>query len=354
MPKNIIVIGASTGGIEALRTLVAGLPRDLAASVFVVIHIAAESPGVLADILDRASPLSAVAVKSRMRLEPARIYVAAPDRHLIIEPGFVQATQGPKENRFRPAIDPLFRSAAQVYGPRAIGVILTGGLDDGTAGLWTIKQLGGTAIVQDPADAFMDSMPRNALQYVRVDYCVPLSQMASLLVRLVNEQDDAREAIMVPDEVKIEVDIAKEDRALHAGVLTLGEPSNYTCPECHGVLLQLKEGGRIRFRCHTGHAYAAESLLAEISTAIEDSLWNAVRTIEESGMLLRHLAQHLIDVQQHDLANSFISRAAETDHRINIVRKAMKEQSPPGEPSRDAENRAETPGGPAAAAKRLT
>ncbi|MDQ3744203.1 MAG: chemotaxis protein CheB, partial [Acidobacteriota bacterium] len=278
--KDIIVVGTSAGGIEALKTIAGGLPRDFPASVFVVLHTSPESPGILADILARAGALPASNAVDGERIQPGRIYVAPPDRHLIIEPNRVRLTRGPKENRFRPAVDPLFRSAAQVYGPRVVGVVLTGYLDDGTAGLWAVKRLGGTAVVQDPSDALVDSMPLSALHPVNVDYCVPLAEVAPLLVRLSGEaaEEGARE---VPEETKIEVNIAKAANALNAGVLKLGEPSLYACPECHGVLLQLKEENRIRFRCHTGHAYSPESLIAEIDEAIEDSLWSALRSVEE-------------------------------------------------------------------------
>src|SRR5687767_8151066 len=184
MSNRIVVIGTSAGGIDALRTIAAALPADFPAPIAVVMHSAPDSPGVLHEIIDRAGPLSALRARNGQRLEAGRIYVAPPDRHLLIEPGRVRVTRGPKENRFRPAIDPLFRSAAQVYGPAAIGVILTGNLDDGTAGLWAMKKLGGTAVVQDPSDALFPSMPTSALTHVPVDHCVPLSEMVPLLARL--------------------------------------------------------------------------------------------------------------------------------------------------------------------------
>jgi two-component system chemotaxis response regulator CheB len=182
--KRLVVIGASAGGIEALRVIAAGLPRDFPAAICVVVHTGADSPAMLDSILSRHGTLPAVSAKSMMRLEEGRIYVAPPDHHLLVEPGTLRVTKGPKENRFRPAIDPLFGSAAQAYGPAAVGVVLTGNLDDGTAGLGAIKRLGGIAIVQDPADAMYPSMPRNAAKYVDVDYSVALSDIAPLLVRV--------------------------------------------------------------------------------------------------------------------------------------------------------------------------
>lgn len=261
--RDIIVVGASAGGVEALSEIVAGLSADFPASVFVVLHSSAESPSVLAGILDRAGPLPARYAEDRERIEPGRVYVAPADQHLVIEPTRVRLTRGPKENRFRPAVDPLFRSAAQVYGPRVVGVVLTGGLDDGTSGLLAVKKLGGTAVVQDPRGAFVSSMPRSALEHVEVDYCLPLREIAPRLVRLVNSQADEGEGVReVPEKLEIEVKIAKEDKATEAGVLRLGDPSLYACPDCHGVLLRVDDAALQRFRCHTGHAYTLEALLS--------------------------------------------------------------------------------------------
>jgi two-component system chemotaxis response regulator CheB len=324
--KDIVVVGASVGGLEALRTIAGELPKDFPASVFVVLHTAPEAPGVLADILDRAGPLPTAYAVEGDRILPGRIYVAPPDRHLVIEPNRVRLTRGPKENRFRPAVDPLFRSAAQVYGPRVIGVILTGYLDDGTAGLWAVKQLGGTTVVQDPHDALAPSMPASALNQVRVDHCLPVAEIAPLLARLTAAPLEEEGEYEVPEELDIEVKIAKENTALDVGVLKLGEPSNYACPECHGVLLQLKEEKRIRFRCHTGHAYSVDSLLAEITEGVEDSLWNAIRSVEESVLLLRHMAEHLGGGENGHPTAEFLARAQQAQRRADLVRQAAMTQ----------------------------
>jgi two-component system chemotaxis response regulator CheB len=290
MPNTrVVVLGTSAGGLDVLRTIVAGLPADFPAPVAIVMHTAPQSPGVIADILARAGQLPARTVSNAERLNAGTIYVAAPDYHLVIEPGRIRATKGPKENRFRPAIDPLFRTAAQVYGPGAVGVILTGGLDDGTAGLWTIKQLGGVAVVQDPAEALYPSMPQSALRHVRVDHCVPVADMAPLLVRLVSQLPEQGECV-VPDEINTEIDIAKEGHPVDAGLEHVAEPSRYACPECHGVLLRLKGDGPMRFRCHTGHAYSVESLLAEVDEKVDEALWNAIRTLEEAALLWGQMA----------------------------------------------------------------
>jgi two-component system, chemotaxis family, protein-glutamate methylesterase/glutaminase len=320
--RDIVVVGTSAGGVEALRALVAGLPKDFPGSVFVVMHTAPDSPGVLAHILDRSGPLPASNAENRARIQPGRVYVAPPDRHLLLEPGAMRLTHGPKENRFRPAVDPLFRSAAQVYGPRVVGVILTGGLDDGTSGLWAVKQLGGLAVVQDPDEAFMPSMPLSALGQVEVDYTLPVAEMAPLLARLAATSVAEQGGYEVPEELNIEVSIAKEDRALDIGIGKLGEPSIFACPECHGTLLQLKENGRTRFRCHTGHAFSADSLLAEITENVEASLWNSIRAIDESVMLMRHMAEH---IREGDAAaaDQFLARAREAERRSGMVRRAV-------------------------------
>ena len=332
MPKDIIVVGASAGGIEALRVLIAALPADLSASLFIVVHTSPDAPGMLADIFNRFGKLPATYATDDERIEKGRVYVAPPDRHLLIEPNRVRVTRGPKENRFRPAVDPLFRSAAQTYGPRVVGVILTGYMDDGTAGLWTVKQLGGTAVVQDPTDALVPFMPQNAVTHVKVDYCLPLAEIAPLLVQLTTEA--AEGDYQVPKEVEIEVNIAKEQKAIDAGVLQLGEPSNYACPECHGVLLQMKEGTLFRFRCHTGHAYSIESLLADITEKMDDALWNSIRSFEEGELFMRHMAEHLAHGENGPSAESLLIRADDAQRRANLMRQAATNGAEAQTPSR--------------------
>jgi two-component system chemotaxis response regulator CheB len=192
MHDRLVVIGTSAGGIEALRAIAAALPADFPAAIAIVMHLSPQSPGILDDILNRAGPLRADVARGGERLQPGHIYVAPADAHLLVEPGRLRLTRGPKENRFRPAIDPLFRTAAQVYGPAAVGVILTGNLDDGTAGLWAIKKLGGTTVVQDPADAMFPAMPESAVRHVEIDHVVPLAAIAPLLVRLTTSRSPAK------------------------------------------------------------------------------------------------------------------------------------------------------------------
>jgi two-component system, chemotaxis family, protein-glutamate methylesterase/glutaminase len=290
--KHLVVIGASAGGIEALKTLARELPPDFNAPICVVVHVAPQSPGVLHQILSRAGHLTALSPDSSERLRPGTIYVAPPDRHMLIEPGRIRLARGPRENRFRPAIDPLFRSAAQSYGPAAIGVILTGNLDDGTAGLSAVKQLGGVSIVQDPNEAMFPSMPCNALANVRVDHVVPLAAIPALLVELTSVAPPDR-VTEVPTLMDVENRIANDENPIDAGLESLAYPSPFACPECHGVLLQLKDAMPPRFRCHTGHAYSIESLLAAVNEGIEEALWNSIRALEEGALLVQRIYDHL-------------------------------------------------------------
>ena len=319
--RNIIVVGASAGGFEALKTLVKNLPKDLQASIFVVWHIAPDVTGVLPHVLNRAETLPASNAFDGEAIEPGRIYVAPPDHHLLVEKGRVRVTKGPKENRFRPAVDPLFRSAAYAYNNRVIGVILSGALDDGTSGLWTVKHRGGVAVVQDPMDAEFPSMPRNAMREVRVDFRVPASELGGLLGRLAQEKVKTSEVIMENDKLtEIEIGIAAEDNAFDAGIMKLGELSPFTCPDCHGVLLTLKDGKRSRFRCHTGHAFSADSLLATVTENVEQSLWSALRAIEESIMLLNHMGEHFANANQIEMSALYYKKAHEAEQRAQIVR----------------------------------
>ncbi len=323
MPGHaIIVIGASMGGLEALRSLVAGLPRDLPAALFVVWHIARESPAVLPDILDRGGPLPATHPRDGEEIQPGRIYVAPPDRHLVLEQGLVRLSRGPKENRFRPAIDPLFRSASRAYGPRVIGVVLSGALDDGTAGMETIKARGGIAIVQDPLEAVNPAMPRSVLAHVEVDHVVPAAAIGPLLAEIAPRTAETG-GKPVAEDTEIETRIALEDNALGVGVMKLGDLSPYTCPECHGALLQLATGGIVRFRCHTGHAYTASSLLAEVAGSIEETLWSAVRVIEERVMLLRHVADHVRTNGGNAEADELLGQVREAEQQVALVRLAV-------------------------------
>jgi two-component system chemotaxis response regulator CheB len=334
--RDIIVIGGSAGSLGVLKKLVGELPAHFPAAIFVVWHMASDSPGTLADVLDRNSKLPAKNAVNDEKIVNGHIYVAPPDHHLLIHDSRVRLSRGPKENRFRPAVDPLFRSAARWSGSRAVGVVLSGGLDDGTSGLWAIKEAGGATIVQDPYDAEAPSMPSNALARVAVDHCVPAIELADLLVRLVNEQaQDVVEAEMEENKrTEIESDIAEGDGTSQKDFLELGEPSLFACPECHGVLLKITEGNNIRFRCHTGHGYSSGTLLAEITEAVEESLWNAARALDESFMLLDHFSEHLKD-KDRELSKLYEEKARRLEQRSLKVRELAIENGQIAETNRE-------------------
>ena len=316
--------------MEALRELASQLPSGLPAALFAVWHMAPDGESVLPRVIARAGPLPAAHPRDREPIARGRIYVAPPDHHMLLENGHVRIVRGPRENRFRPAVDPLFRSAAYVYGPRVIGVVLTGALDDGTSGLWTIKLRGGTAIVQDPEEALHPSMPRNALDNVAVDHTAPLAGIAALIARLVRE--DAPPDPEVPMESKrkleAEIRIAQEADEPEHEAFDGGELSPFTCPECHGVLARMREGSILRFRCHTGHAFSAESLLASLHEQVEARVWDAVRAVDETTMLLEHIGRHLEKAGDRDAARRCFDKAREARERSRPLREVAQDEAP--------------------------
>src|SRR5262245_54921304 len=271
--RDIILIGASAGGVQTLAELVRHLPRDLPATVFVVIHLAPFGSSSMPAILSRSGRMPALHPRDGDPISPGRIYVAPPDHHLVIKPERVRISRGPSENGHRPAVDVLFRTGAQVYGPRVVAVVLTGNLDDGTAGLAVVKRHRGTAVVQDPKEADYPGMPQSAIASVNVDHVLPLAEIAPLLVDLVDQplphhvEPPVKENDMGIKE-KLEQGEDPEGR---------GVPSALTCPECGGSLFERDESGLVHFRCRTGHAYSPESLLAKQTEMLEASLWAAVR-----------------------------------------------------------------------------
>jgi two-component system, chemotaxis family, protein-glutamate methylesterase/glutaminase len=320
--RDIVVIGASAGGVETLSNLVAQLPENFPAAVFIVMHIPAEYPSQLPQILSRKSKLPIVHPSNGEAIQKGYIYVAPTDHHLLIEREQVRISRGPRENNFRPSIDVLFRSAAWCCGARVTGVILTGVLDDGAAGLFAVKSRGGKAVVQNPNDALYPDMPRNALKIVEVDYCVPIKEMGDLLEDMVNEPVEEKDYPSTKN-MELEVKIALEDNAYESGVMDLGELTSYTCPECHGALAQIKEGKLTRFRCHTGHAFSLNTLLVQVTKSIDRSLWDTARTIEESQLLLAHIAGHLQEAEENESAEIVLQKSEEAKERAQTVRKLV-------------------------------
>jgi two-component system, chemotaxis family, protein-glutamate methylesterase/glutaminase len=273
MVRDIIVIGASAGGIESLEKLIAPLPADLGAALFVVLHISAEHHSILPELLSKFGNLQAVEANDGAPVEMNGIYVAPPDRHLQLEKDRMRVVFGPRENHVRPAIDPLFRTAALAFDSRVIAIILSGTLDDGCEGLVYVRRSGGITIVQEPEDAAFPELPRNALAATKVDFCVPAAQMAGLLKTLLGQSIKNGEKAM----------LEREPDQDFVGI---------TCPECHGPIFTSKSNDFVRFQCITGHSYSPEAMRAEHRRRVEEALWSAVGTLKEHARLLCKMAQN--------------------------------------------------------------
>ena len=319
--RDLVVIGASAGGIEALQQMLKRLPDDLDAAVLIVIHTSSHSGGLLARVLSRACKLPVIHPTDGALIERGQVYVAPPNFHMIVEGNLLRVIQGPRENLHRPAIDPLFRSAAASYGRRVIGVILTGALDDGTAGLMVVHAHGGETIVQDPDTALFSSMPASALEQVPTAQVLPLQEVAGRLVDLVNEELPRESQKDYPDpqtvrEVRIaELDMSELNSSEHPG-----QPSPFACPDCGGVLWETEDGGFLRFRCRVGHAFTARHLDAEQRQAIESALWAALRALEESASLYQRMAVRADSVRQREAAETYTDRAENTLTNVRVLR----------------------------------
>ncbi len=323
--RDLIVIGASAGGIEALQQLCAGLPADLDAALLVVMHTSNHSGGLLPKVLERACSLPASHPVDGQSIERGHIYVAPPDLHMVVEEGQIRTFRGPRENRNRPAIDPTFRSAAVAYGRRVIGVVLTGMLDDGTAGLMVIQAHGGAAVVQDPKTAMFPSMPQSALNRVPTARVAEIQSMPNLLAKLVSEEikEPAQPlAWRGKDDTatKREVRIAELDMSEVENEMRNGVPSQFGCPECGGVLWEIDQSGLLRFRCRVGHAYTARNLRAEQRQAVEIALWSALRALEENASLYKRMAERTRRINQEQSAEIFDDRAANAEANAATLR----------------------------------
>jgi two-component system, chemotaxis family, protein-glutamate methylesterase/glutaminase len=272
--------------------LVAGLPRDLPAAVFVVHHFPANSVSALPSILSRAGSLPAVHAVHEQEVQPGRIYIAPPDRHMLIVENRIHLSRGPRENGHRPAVDPLFRSAARSFGRRVIGVLLSGSLDDGTVGLMAVKRHGGLAVVQDPGEALYPAMAQSAMDRVGVDLVLPVQEIAQLLTRLTREPVASQEGktAMLPEEEEVQDPAESGTAAIADGPLP-GPPSTLTCPDCGGALWEQVDGELVRYRCHVGHAYTVDSMVGAQAALVEAALWTAIRALEEKAQLSRRLAE---------------------------------------------------------------
>jgi len=322
MARRIVVVGASAGGVEALVTLAKGLPADLQAPVAVVLHVPAGGASALPAILARSGPLDARHARDGEPLEPATIYVAPPDLHLLVADRAVRLVRGPQENGHRPAIDPLFRSAAREFGAGTIAVVLTGSLDDGAAGVAVVSARGGHVLVQDPADAVLASMPENAIAANNPEYVVPAAELAPIVARLAAEPAPERTA---PDKEQIEVEesYAKFDLEAIESYDLLGGPSSLSCPDCGGVLREVDDDALLRFRCRVGHAFGAQSLLDAESEAVDHALWTALRALEERIELSRRIARRLRKRELDKRAERYERQAVESQAHVKVLREVL-------------------------------
>jgi two-component system, chemotaxis family, protein-glutamate methylesterase/glutaminase len=322
--RDIVVIGGSAGSIEAASEIVRELPEDFPAALFVVVHFPGNVTSTLPKILARAGVLPASHARDGEAIEPGRVYVARPNCHLVLEHGRVRLTSGPKENGSRPAIDPLFRSAAHHYGRRVVGVVLSGNLNDGTAGLMAIKRRGGIAVVQSLDSALYPGMPGSAMDHVAVDHVAAPDEIATFLDTMVRRTVPEREVTLVsPDRDETAGSLADdliglEDRRQQPGI-----PSTMSCPECHGVLWEVGDGELVKFRCRVGHAYTDEALLAHQADQLEAALWTALRALEEHAALSRRLSTRASGRGHARSAAVFTEHAVDAEHHASLIRTVL-------------------------------
>jgi two-component system chemotaxis response regulator CheB len=321
---DLLVVGASAGGVDVLQHVVAALPHDLPAAVLVVLHVTPAAPSALPGILDRSGPLPAVPATDGRPLEPGVILVAPPDRHLVVDDGHVRLLRTARENGHRPAIDPLFRSAAIAHGPRVVGAVLSGMLDDGAIGLAAIAAAGGLTAVQRPDDARYPSMPARALAAVPGARSASGAEMGGLLLELIRAPLPSG-APSAPAWVRREQEYADDP----GGGLAVppGETSAQTCPACGGSLWESEEGGVLRYRCRVGHAWSSDSLYSQSASALENALWTAMRTLEERAGLARRMALHARESGNVLSARQFEASAADAERRREVVRAALAESA---------------------------
>ncbi len=319
--SSLVVVGASAGGVEALKELIATLPDQVSFALAIVLHLPANGFSQLPRILNRYGKLKATHPESGELIQPGNIYIAPPDHHLVIRNEKLYLTRGPKENNSRPSIDVLFRTAAYSYGPRVIGAVLSGTLDDGTAGLIAIKERGGICIAQNPEEAMFDAMPKNAIEYDHVDYILNIAEITPLLLQLAErifpEEDPVSEELIIEARMnQLESEVLKDPTRP-------GDPSPFACPQCSGVLWELGREKLLRFRCRTGHAYSVGSLLAGQSESLESALWSALRALEEKAALFFRLAERARTGNRIRSATRFQEQGQTAQQSADIVRQLL-------------------------------
>lgn len=317
---NIVVIGTSAGGLDVLDTVIGQLPARFPASLFIVQHMAPENTGdALVQRLSRHKTFSCKLAVDGEAFKNGAIYIAPPDCHLLVKARTMLVTKGARENRYRPGIDPLFRSAAVTHGPRVIGVVLTGMLDDGTAGLIAIQRCGGITVVQDPKDAEYPEMPLSAVNNLDVDHCVPAAQLGGLLATLVHQRPGKHTP--VPRDIRTEAEIAERVLSDVAQVDSIGSQVPYNCPNCGGTLWGMEASDGRRYRCHTGHSFTASALLAGQTEKIEETLWTSLRMFEERKNLLNNMARR---ESREKTKSDYAKRAKDSDVHIERIRNMLR------------------------------
>lgn len=320
--RDIVAIGASAGGVGALLYLAERLPADLPAAILVTLHLPSHRRSVLDELLSRAGPLPAKFATDGERLKHGQIYIAPPDRHLLVETERLLLASGPRENNSRPALDPMLRSVAVCCGARAVGVVLTGTLGDGASGLWAIGRCGGVSVVQHPDDAAFPEMPENALRMIQPDHVVRLKDMAALLEGIVHQP--VGQPVDIPDEVRLEVEMAKGGHDNMDRMDRIGRRSVLACPDCHGVMWEIDEDGLTRYRCHVGHTYTADLMELAVDANLHRALASAVRALEEKVVLARRLQDQATQHGHRLVQGTWAERAREYENELAVVRDAVR------------------------------
>jgi two-component system chemotaxis response regulator CheB len=319
--RDIMAIGTSAGGFEALRFLAKGFPQNFPASILVTIHLPLQFHSSLDQLLAKAGPLPSAFANEGEAIKKSRIYIAPPGRHLLVDGERLSLGTGPRENNARPAIDPMLRSIAVCCGSRAIGVVLTGTLGDGASGLWAIKQAGGMTVVQDPKDAAFPEMPQTALKRMKPDHVAHLRDMPGLLYTLVHQR--AGDPIVVPENLRYEVEIARDGRSSMNGMDWFGARSVLTCPDCGGLMWELKDGNMSRYRCHTGHAYTEELIAVGLDEHLKRAMATALRALNERIALAGRLRDQAEGSGQPSLAESWSRSVEKFEKEADVIRDAI-------------------------------
>jgi two-component system chemotaxis response regulator CheB len=331
--RDIIVIGASAGGVQALMRVVSALPVNLSASIFVVVHTSPDAPGVLDKVLNRLDGQRARYARNGMKIERDTIYIAPPDRHMMVEESAIRITRGPKQNRNRPSIDALFQSAAAAFRERVIGVVLTGYLGDGSAGLATIKKAGGVTVVQDPEDAQVSEMPIQALQRTDPDYCAPLDHIPRILESLVQGTAETVGGVMASNRRLVRGASTRSKHSQHKNGarsqknsgLTSGqkkELTGLTCPECHGTIWEVRDEDHkhnVQFKCPVGHKYGPQSMIEAHSDTLERAMWAALRCLKENITLHKRLVEYSRNLGRDKAADIYGRQLREKEMHAQVL-----------------------------------